>query len=85
MLKSLIYVYPHGVLLFLECCDFYVFQIHQKQFFHSFSMLISSAYPIESALVENNVANIPQTFNGSVIIHSFSFNIMFHCDLSYWS
>ncbi len=43
-------------------------------------MLISLGSPIESALVENNIANISQTSDGSVTIHSSSFNIMFHCD-----
>ncbi len=43
-------------------------------------MLISSGSPIESALVEINVANISQTSEGSITIHSSSFNIMFCCN-----
>ncbi len=45
-------------------------------------MLISSGSPIESGLIENIVANISQTYDGSVTIHSSSFNIMFQCDFN---
>ncbi len=43
-------------------------------------MLISSGSHIESTLVEKNLANISQTSDSLVTIHSSSFNMMFCCD-----